>query len=54
MGVRGKESHLTGRVAPVGTMRISLDEFPDGEAIRGFLGGDADVFAQEFPFLFAL
>jgi hypothetical protein len=52
MRVCGKERHLTLRVAPIGAMRVGLDEFPDREAICGFLGGDTNVFAHEFPFVF--
>ena len=29
-------------------MRIGLYELPDGEAIRGFLGGNGDVFANPY------
>jgi hypothetical protein len=54
MRVCGKEGHLTLRVAPVGAMRVGLDEFPNSEAICGFLRGDANVLAHDFPFLFNL
>jgi hypothetical protein len=38
VGVRGKECHLTFRIATIGAVRIGLDEFADSEAIRGFFG----------------
>ena len=47
VGVFGKESHLTFRIATIGAVCVSLDELADGEAIRGFFGGDGDVFAHE-------
>jgi len=40
VGVPGKESHLPLRVATIGGMGVSLDEFPDRKAIRGFCGRD--------------
>src|SRR3984885_9894346 len=46
MGVRGEQSHLAFRIAAVGAMGVGLDEFADGDTIRGFLGGYADVFAH--------
>src|SRR3984957_9855434 len=47
MGVCGKESHLALRVTAVGAMCVGLDEFPDGETVRGFFGRDGDVLAHE-------
>ena len=47
VGVSGKESHLSLRVATIGAMGVSLDEFPDRKAIRGFCGRDGDVLAHE-------
>jgi hypothetical protein len=38
VGVRGKECHLTFRIATIGAVRIGFDEFTDSEAIRSFLG----------------
>jgi hypothetical protein len=35
-------------------MRVGLDEFPNSEAICSFLGGNANVLAHDFPFLFNL
>ena len=43
VGVCCKESHLTLRIATIGAMGVGLDEFPNREAIRGFVGRDADV-----------
>jgi hypothetical protein len=34
--VGGKERHLTLGIPTIGAMCVSLDEFSDGEAIRGF------------------
>src|ERR1700758_264070 len=46
----GEKSHLTFRIATIGTMCIGFNELPDGEAVRGFAGGDRDVFAHSwFP-----
>src|ERR1700756_2198199 len=36
VSIRGKESHLSFRVATICAMRISFDEFPDRKAIGGF------------------
>ena len=47
MRICGEKRHLTSCIAPVGTMRVGLDEFPDGEAIRGFSWGDRNVLAHE-------
>ena len=38
MGILGKESHLSLRIATIGAMGVSLDEFSDRKAIRGFCG----------------
>jgi len=38
-GIRGKESHLTFRIATIGTVCVGLDEFSDREPIRGFIPG---------------
>jgi hypothetical protein len=46
MGVWGKEGHLTFRIATIGAVRIGLDEFADGEAIRCFAGGNGSVFGH--------
>jgi hypothetical protein len=46
MGVAGEQSHLAFRIAAVGAMGVGLNEFADGDAIRRFLGGYADVFAH--------
>src|SRR5580692_3560765 len=46
MRICGEKRHLALRIAPVGAMRIGLDEFPDSEAIRGFFRGDRSVFAH--------
>jgi hypothetical protein len=47
MSVCGEKRHLTSCVATIGAVRVGLDEFPDGEAVRGFLGGDGNVLAHE-------
>jgi hypothetical protein len=47
VGVRGKERHLTYRIPTIGAVCVSLDEFPDSEAIRSFTGRDGNVFAHE-------
>jgi hypothetical protein len=52
MRVWGKESHLTLRIAPIGAMRILLNQFPDSKAICGFLGGNIDVLAHKLPSFF--
>src|SRR5580704_525160 len=44
--VRRKERHLTFRIATVGAMGVSLDEFSNRQPVRGFTGGDCDVFAH--------
>src|SRR4029077_2846558 len=44
--VGGEQSHLAFRIATIGTMGVGLAEFHDGEAIRGFLGRNNDVFAH--------
>jgi len=46
MGVWGEESHLTFRITTISTVRVSLDQFPDGEAICGFFGGNGHVFTH--------
>ena len=46
MGVCGEQSHLAFRIPPIRAVGVGLDELSDGEAIRGFLGGDGDVFAD--------
>src|SRR6202007_314337 len=46
MGVCGEQSHLAFRIPTIGAVGVGLDELSDGEAIRGFLGGDGDVFAD--------
>jgi hypothetical protein len=51
VGVPGKESHLSLRVATIGAMGVGLDEFSDGKAIRGFCGRDGDVHAHEISLL---
>ena len=33
-------------VAPIGTVRVGLDEFSDREPIGGFVGADGDVLAH--------
>jgi hypothetical protein len=50
MGICGEQRHLTFRIATIGAVGVGLDELPDREAIRGFLGGDAKVFAHELAF----
>ena len=47
VGVRGKERHLTFCIATICTVRIGLDEFSNGQAVRSFTGGDTKVFAHE-------
>jgi hypothetical protein len=32
-------------------MCVGLDELPNSEAIRGFVGGEGDVFAHELAFV---
>jgi hypothetical protein len=38
MGVWGQESYLPLRITAVGAVCVGLDEFPDGEPVRGFFG----------------
>jgi hypothetical protein len=52
VGVCSKERHLTFRVATIGAMHVGLDELPDSEAIRGFVGGEGNVFAHELASVF--
>jgi hypothetical protein len=33
-------------------MCVGLDELPDSEAIRGFVGGESNVFAHELVSVF--
>jgi aldehyde dehydrogenase (NAD+) len=44
----GEQSHLAFRIAAIGATGVGFDEFPDGEAIRGFLRRNGDVFAHPF------
>jgi hypothetical protein len=46
MGVGGERRHLAFRIATISAAGVGLDELTDGEAIRGFLRRDCDVFAQ--------
>ena len=46
VGVRSKERHLTFRIATIGAMCVGLHELPDSEAIRGFVGGEGNVFCS--------
>src|SRR4029077_4408189 len=46
VGVRREQGHLTFGIAAVGAMGIGLDKLADGEAIRGFLWRDGDMFAH--------
>jgi hypothetical protein len=41
--VGGERLHLGHRIARIAAMRISLDKFPNGEAIRRCSGGDGSV-----------
>jgi hypothetical protein len=50
MSVCGEQRHLTYRIPTIGGVGVGLDELSDGEAIRGFLGGDTKVFAHELAF----
>src|ERR1700747_2127541 len=52
MGVWGKESHLTFGIATISAVCIGLNQLADGEPIRGFIWGDADLFAHEFVLYF--
>jgi hypothetical protein len=45
--VFSEKRHLTFRIATIGAVRLDLDEFPDCETIRGFDGGNGNVFAHE-------
>ena len=47
MRLCGKERHLAFRIAAVRTVRVSFDEFPDGEAIRSLSGGNSNVLAHK-------
>ena len=38
--------------ATIGAMCVGLDELPDSEAIRGFVGGEGNVFAHELVSVF--
>ena len=42
----GKEGHLTLCIATIGTVRVGLDNLPDGEAICGSFGGNTSVFVH--------
>src|ERR1700756_3800034 len=44
----GKKSHLTFRIATISAVCIGLNQFADGEPIRGFAGGDRDVLAHSW------
>src|ERR1700721_3008050 len=44
--LRSEECHLTFCITTVSTMRVPLDELPDGKAIRCFFGGDGQMFAH--------
>src|SRR4029077_13011914 len=46
MGICREERHLAFRVATVRAMCVGLDEFSDGEPIRGFFRGDGDLFSH--------
>src|ERR1700757_2145607 len=48
----GEKSHLTFRIATISAVGIGLNQFADGEPIRGFIWGDADLFAHELVLLF--
>src|ERR1700752_2316512 len=48
----GEKSHLTFRIATISAVCIGLNQFADGEPVRGFIWGDTDVFAHEFALLF--
>src|ERR1700730_3824512 len=52
MGIWGKESHLSLRITAVGAVCVGLDEFTDGETVRGFLRRDGAVLAHELFSLF--
>jgi hypothetical protein len=47
VGVCGKKSHLTCRIATIGAVCVGVDELADSEAIRDFAGRDGNVFAHE-------
>jgi hypothetical protein len=47
MRVWHKERHLTFRITTIGAVCVGLDELPDSKAIRGFVGGDGNVFAHK-------
>jgi hypothetical protein len=46
VAVAGKKGHLTLGIPTIGAMRVSFDEFSDGEPVRGFCWRDAYVFAH--------
>jgi hypothetical protein len=50
VGIRGKESHLTFRVATISTVCVGFDKFADGQTVGCFFGGAAGVFAHGVSF----
>src|SRR5580700_12065816 len=51
MRICGEESHLTFRIATISAVCIGLNQFADGKPIRGFIWGDADLFAHSSSYL---
>src|SRR4029077_16144561 len=54
VGIGGKERHLAFSIATISAVCVGLDELPDSEAVRGFVGRDGSVFAHELVSLFDL
>ena len=44
--------HLTFHISMIGTVRVSLDQFPDGDPIFDLIEGDGDMCAHELFLLF--
>ncbi len=48
VSIGGKERHLPVLIATIGAIRVGLDEVPDGEAVRGLIGGDRNMLAHDW------
>jgi hypothetical protein len=43
-----KQKHLAFRIATIGAVCVGFDGLPDGEEVRGLMGGDRDMLAHEW------
>ena len=50
-GVVGEECLLSGRVPPIGTVRVCVEEFADGETIGGFGRSNFGVHSHRWKLL---